>query len=117
MTCEGEEYTDYRVSYGKGEDGGVVEVMYVAASDEAGLVLGDASSTILLELVFPRAADGTHMRDENNKSPRVFDIEGGVFFVGSEKLVSVVGAFDSLLVRRGIDNGEGACEEEVRFGR
>ncbi len=53
MTCKGEEDSDCGVPDGRGKYGGVVEVLHVASSDEAGYILDDGTGAISLDLVFP----------------------------------------------------------------
>jgi hypothetical protein len=90
MISKDKEYAKSSISYPRGKDICVVEVLHVATSDETGLVLDNTSGAISLKFVFLGASNDLHGGDERNKCPCVLVDEASEFFVGSGELVSVV---------------------------
>jgi hypothetical protein len=94
---ESEEDAKCGVADSRGEDKGVVQVLHIATSDEAGLVL-DGTSVVTFDLVFPRAADSTHGRNERNKMLGVLGRERRELLVGGKKPVGLIRALHGLFV-------------------
>ncbi len=88
--------------------GGVVEVLHVASSDEADLVLDDGTiRAISLDLVFPGAFDDAHSRDMSHEKPSALGGERGEFLVCGKEPMFFVRAFHGNFVGVRLGNGEG----------